>query len=309
VGEGALKQLLVAWIAVAAIGVTPAVAADVDVRSSPDPLADFPIVDQPPLVRVHSWTGCYLGVQVGAADGSTQFNGQFVDNAVPSTFGAPTAIILTPIGSSSVGVDQFGLLAGGQVGCDVQFAPRWVIGAAADAAAANISGFTAQNGSTTVASPILPAATTSFSSNGQLNSKADFVATATGRIGYSPSEFAGQGLFYAKGGAAWVHNAYNFNGQTSTTACAVATVSSCTTFFPTVFNPFNFSGADTRVGWTVGVGLEWVIFDHWSIMAEYDYMNFGSRNVTFTDAVMGSANISISQYLNEVKLGINYRFY
>jgi len=286
-----LKQLLVVGIVAAAIGVMPAVAADL----SPDPLADFPIVYQPP-VRTHSWTGCYLGGQVGGATGTNQFNGQFFDNAIPD---APPATAIT-ISSNSIGVDQFGVLGGGQAGCDVEFAPRWVIGAAADAAAANISGNTAQNGS-------LGLPNSTFSSTGQLNSQSNFVATATGRIGYSPSEFAGQGLFYAKGGAAWVHNEYSFNGQASTTPAGL----------PTVYTPFNFNDAETRVGWTVGVGLEWVIFGHWSFMAEYDYVNFGSRNSTFTGAVTfpaniansESVNVSVSQYLNEFKLGINYRFY
>jgi outer membrane immunogenic protein len=287
-----LKQLLVAGIAVAAIGVMPAVAADL----SPDPLADFPIVYQPPLVRTHSWTGCYLGVQVGAADGTDQFNGQFFDNVIP---GAPATAVT--ISTNSIGVDQFGALAGGQVGCDVEFVPRWVIGAAADAAAANISGNTAQN-----LSLGLPNLST-FNSTGQLNSQSNFVATATGRIGYSPSEFAGQGLFYAKGGGAWVHNQYSFNGQVSTTPAGL----------PTVFTPFNFNDAETRMGWTVGVGLEWVIFGRWSFMAEYDYMNFGNRNSTFTGAVIfpantanaESVNVNVSQYLNEFKVGINYRFF
>jgi hypothetical protein len=37
-------------------------------------------------------------------------------------------------------------------------------------------------------------------------------------------------------------------------------------------------------------------------------MNFGTHNLTFTDANLGSTQISTKQQINEVKLGINYRF-
>jgi opacity protein-like surface antigen len=35
----------------------------------------------------------------------------------------------------------------------------------------------------------------------------------------------------------------------------------------------------TRLGYTVGVGLEWVIATHWTAKIEYDYMNFGSTPI------------------------------
>jgi hypothetical protein len=33
----------------------------------------------------------------------------------------------------------------------------------------------------------------------------------------------------------------------------------------------------TRVGWTVGTGVEWAFWNDWSAKLEYDYMNFGTR--------------------------------
>ena len=61
-------------------------------------------------------------------------------------------------------------------------------------------------------------------------------------------------------------------------------------------------------GWTIGLGTEWVVDGHWSIFGEWDYLNFGNHNVTFTDPNAGSSQINVKQSINELKLGINYRF-
>jgi opacity protein-like surface antigen len=63
-----------------------------------------------------------------------------------------------------------------------------------------------------------------------------------------------------------------------------------------------------RFGWTIGVGTEWAIVDNWSVFGEWDYMNFGTNNITFTDANLGSSQISVKQQINVLKLGVNYRF-
>ncbi len=90
-----MKKLLVAGIAITALGMAPAIAADVNVPSSSDPLADFPIVYQPPPVRVFTWTGCYAGIHAGGASVDNQFNGQFSDNKIPIGVNASPAAALT----------------------------------------------------------------------------------------------------------------------------------------------------------------------------------------------------------------------
>ncbi len=47
---------------------------------------------------------------------------------------------------------------------------------------------------------------------------------------------------------------------------------------------------------------------NWSVFGEWDYMNFGNHSMTFTDANSGSSALTIKQSINELKLGINYRF-
>ena len=91
---------------------------------------------------------------------------------------------------------------------------------------------------------------------------------------------------------------------------------------PTFPSPFAAAGAasDYRAGFTVGLGLEWAFAGNWSAKIEYDYMNFGSKTVTFNNvAVVNSffppalvsatpVSVTIYQQMSVVKLGINYRF-
>ncbi len=155
----------------------------------------------------------------------------------------------------------------------------------------------------------LPGITTVVSSNGTAASRTDFIATATGRLGYTFGRL-GEGMVYAKGGAAWARDRYQFNGQVLTSACgvvAIVPVPQCA-LVNSFVTPFNFGASETRVGWTVGAGVEWAVWENWSVKLEYDYLDFGSRTVTFNDPLLGAANISISQRISEVKLGVNYRF-
>src|SRR5262249_512738 len=101
----------------------------------------------------------------------------------------------------------------------------------------------------------LPGITTVVSSNGTASSRTDFIATATGRLGYTFGRL-GEGMVYAKGGAAWAHDKYQFNGQVFTAACGAVTIAP----FPqcvlvnSFVTPFNFGASETRVGWTFGAG-------------------------------------------------------
>jgi outer membrane immunogenic protein len=111
------------------------------------------------------------------------------------------------------------------------------------------------------------------------------------------------GLFYLKGGAAFVnYDQYGFAGQSSLTSCSAP--KTCTTSSAA----FDFNGSSNQWGWTIGVGTEWAVIDHWTIFGEWNYMNFGTHNVTFTDPNFGSTQVGVKQQINELKLGINYRF-
>ncbi len=299
-----VRKLFVAGVAVAALFAAPAMAGDLPINA---PLY-APLYSAPPIIAL-SWTGCYLGGHIGGSFIDKKFS-QYVDTAVPSTFGAPTSFALS---DSSTDLNSTGFLAGGQVGCNFQFAANWVIGFEADASWANPQGGGSSSRQTESANLIGagPVATTTVSSTGFAFSRTDFIATATGRLGYTFGRL-GQGMVYAKGGAAWARDKYQFNGQISTTACGlvqfVPLPPQCVFTNPTIVTPFNFGASETRVGWTVGAGVEWAVWENWSVKLEYDFLDFGTSTVTFNDPLLGAANISVSQRISEVKLGVNYRF-
>jgi outer membrane immunogenic protein len=182
----------------------------------------------------------------------------------------------TGLGPAAAGLvdakyDVSGFLGGGQVGFNYQTG-RIVWGIEADLSGASITG-----GGGACFTAVGPGNTCS--------SKTDWLGTVTGRLGYAFDRT----LVYVKGGYAAAHDKYS--------------------------NPFTFPGissvdtaTETRSGWTAGVGLEYALSGPWSVKAEYDYMGFGTRDLTFTDPLGGGYTENIRQYINEIKVGINYRF-
>ncbi len=116
-----------------------------------------PYTKAPPLQPAPiTWSGCYLGGNIGA--GWDRFRAGEVGFA-----GVPTPFVDygSNTGSSFIG--------GGQVGCDYQFAPNWVIGIQGKAEFGNI------NSSNPVAA--FPGVTAVF--------KLKNTETLTGRLGYT----------------------------------------------------------------------------------------------------------------------------
>jgi len=110
------------------------------------------------------------------------------------------------------------------------------------------------------------------------HSKVRNIADIAGRIGFAWDRV----LVYAKGGEAWAFNRYDSIGNVRTVA-----------------------GAETRAGWLGGVGIEYAYDPCWTVKAEYNYLDFGTKTV-----LRGSLgeNIDVTQRLNVAKLGINYKF-
>src|SRR5580704_4581997 len=110
-----MKKIVLAGVAGAVLmAITPGNAADLG----------WPVYTAPPAmvpVRVFSWTGCYIGGNIGWGWGRDTV-------AIPNlgeTTGVPE---LTGVSLPSVTGDTKGVLGGGQVGCNYQFAPNWVTG-------------------------------------------------------------------------------------------------------------------------------------------------------------------------------------
>lgn len=116
-----------------------------------------------------------------------------------------------------------------------------------------------------------------------LTTKVSSVATVAGRLGYAVDRV----LFYAKGGGAWIRDKHTIVDLGIVEATASA----------------------TRSGWLAGGGIEYAFWNNFSAKLEYNYMDFGTRRLSFTD-LEGGPNfpLDIRQNLQTVTLGVNYRF-
>ena len=168
-----MKKLALALAATTVLSTTPVLAADLPAPNAPV------YYKAPPMVPLFSWTGCYVGADVG---------GGFVHDSDHETTPAGATSPFSPTSSAN----PAGVMAGGFLGCNYQFSSGIVIGAEGDANWANIRGGTAQFPGSGL--PGLP--------NDFYETRSDFQASARGRLGYAFNRT----LVYATGGAAWAHS-------------------------------------------------------------------------------------------------------
>ncbi len=248
------KFLLARAAALAMIVAGPAVA------------ADLPLAQPAPFESRFSWTSCYLGGHLGGGFARKDITDP-VQLVQDSFAGAPVTAGITTVSPSPRGV-----VVGGQIGCDYQFANSMVIG---------IEG--AVSGSTMKASRIvgLPLSVPDVA---LVRASTDFLPSVTARIGYAMDNV----LLYAKGGVALAGDRFNVDGT-----------------FGGV--PYTFQGLDNRIGWTAGGGVDWAFSRHWSANIEYDYYRFGHGNVMMADGINGFAGfVDVRQSVQVVKLGFNF---
>ena len=236
-----MKRILLATVAMAALGSASALAADLPQRPT---YKAAPVMMAPPP----TWTGCYIGGNIGGAFGDASVSG--------------------PAGGT-VSTNGSGFAGGGQVGCDYQFSGGWVIGFR------DMFDGTSNKKSGTFATAPLAGDVANFNNQ--------WFDTLTARLGYAVQP---NWLLYFQGGAAWGHTSTNVTyaglqiGQTS----------------------------NTKTGWTIGGGAEWMFAPHWSAFLEGNYMDFGSNSGNVT---VNSNVYPISGKATEatVLVGVNYRFF
>jgi outer membrane immunogenic protein len=169
-------------------------------------------------------------------------------------------------------------VGGGQVGCDYQFAPGWVAGVEGRAAWSSLKN--------THAAHVVTA--TGIRIPAQLTVINDFLASATGRLGYS---FTDRWLIFVRGGAAWTQEK----------------VIAFTTLGGTAVDP---NASMTQTGWTAGTGVEWAFAPHRSTTLEYDYYDFGSHGVRLTSATNNVVVTiaSVKDTIHEAIIAVDYHF-
>jgi outer membrane immunogenic protein len=239
----------------ATLGIGAASGADLAARTTKTPVYAAPLV---------SWTGCYLGGNVGG--GWDRFHaGEIAFAGVPTPF----VDFGTNSGSSLIG--------GGQIGCDYQFAGNWVIGIQGQAEFGTIDSSNAVLA--------FPGITAEF--------KVKNIETLSARLGYAVTPAV---LAYVKGGAAWAG------------ASAAATIPN-----GVIAEAANF----TMTGYTVGGGFEWMFVPGWSVFGEYNYMDFGTKNVNISSTGMvpgfGPAGALADTAATKLRtqtliVGVNYKF-
>jgi opacity protein-like surface antigen len=124
-------------------------------------------------------------------------------------------------------------------------------------------------------------------------------------------------LLYAKAGMARNHNLYNISIPSLQVRSreSLPPILATGTGQPVFTLPPSFIvalGNDSRVGPLVGTGVEWAVFGtDVSLFLEYDYLHFGTKQAPLLSTVTQSKiyPLDITQNVNLVLFGINYRFY
>jgi outer membrane immunogenic protein len=233
----------------------------------------------PPPAPVYSWTGWYVGVNLG---------GSFGKAADTSTFGAPPTLL----SSTSSRLD--GVIGGGQIGYNWQVNNNWLLGLEADIQGSSERGTATSSAGVAGFCGVL--ATFPCTTAGTLvdQEKLPWFGTVRGRIGVLASP---TWLFYATGGLAY--------GEIRSSETLTAAAGG-----PFPAGAFANSFSTTRAGWTAGGGVEGVISGNWTAKLEYLYMDYGTINNTFAGvAPFAPVNLSTHVTDNVARAGINYHFH
>jgi outer membrane immunogenic protein len=253
--------------------------------------ADMPLKAPVPIAPAPSWTGFYLGAQLGAAwqDAHTDYGPVAAPFAPVIIFGFANGLIPT-----SARQDGTGFLGGLTLGYNMQSGPV-VWGLEGDASWLSVRNTSNVTGATVVGIGFTDTTTT--------ETKTDWLATLRPRAGFLVSP---QSLLYATGGLAVGH----VSGSTTFTPGGATT---CATNILCSAG----SGSATRVGWTAGAGFEYAFMPGWSAKIEYLYYDLGSFSYGINEispgaapGAAGSPNATATTKVtgNIARLGVNMKF-
>ena len=65
---------------------------------------------------------------------------------------------------------------------------------------------------------------------------------------------------------------------------------------------------NTRTGWTVGIGSEYMFTRNWSVFLEYKYANFGTNTANIVVPTVGLYTGSNKTNEQTISGGVNFRF-
>jgi outer membrane immunogenic protein len=248
---------------------------------------------------LYSWSGSYVGLNVGFAWGTS--------NATTTTgcpgeappgyvceLNTPGSLANAPVvdGAGSGSMNLSGAIGGIEVGHNWQV-NNFVYGVEADFGALNMSASRSGSGTWPFLNGAAPFAFTVGSSI-----STNWLLTTRARVGWTFSNV----LLYATGGLALTDLKVSNFYTDGLTVLGVGTG-----------HEFSSDSAVTP-GWTVGGGLEAALDEHWSLKGEYLFVDFGhastTGNITNPEDPGFLNPISASQDLSAhlARVGLNYRY-
>lgn len=251
--------------------------------------ADMSLKDRPSYEAFPEtiWTGLYVGGHIGGSWGNTDISDTYTYNVVDP--------------HKDTNISNNGLLAGGQVGYNVQKG-NLVYGIEADIGRMDISG----DGSAHLLNGTPNACDGSWNQKCQLDAKysvsGGLYGDIAGRLGYASEK----SLFYVKGGPAFL----NVDVDTSYVGD-----NGFTRWQPNNHSHFGFDQSETMWGWTVGAGVEYALSPSLSLKAEYQHFDFGTMELDYNGSHAFNGNIGVSTLNGEaeisptvdaISVGVNY---
>ncbi len=272
-------HLLAATCVLAASG--PAFAADLAVRKAVAPVAVAPVP--------YSWTGFYVGLNAGYAwsNNSTSYN--YLLAGGPGDVPEFLAASGFPTGFDNT---SGGFIGGGQVGYNYQIGSV-VVGLEADIQYVDQK---SESGYAIALSDADGFSTTAVGTESQLK----WFGTVRARLGYAMD----RALIYATGGLAY--------GSVETASGILGSGVDYTD--GPLYVVYGGSSSKTKVGWTIGGGLEYALTNNLTLRGEYLYYDLGKTSYN----IVGGSNISGNEFLgatgtykltgNIVRAGVNWKF-
>jgi outer membrane immunogenic protein len=243
--------------------------------------ADMPLKAAPPPVLTYDWSGFYIGGVIGGAWTRT-------DTSVPGL-----GLIGTLVGVPVIQTTDNSSFIGGIEGGDRYQFGKLVIGWEADWVWGD------QNSTSISSFSPVPAL---FTASHAITANTKWQGTATSTVGIAHDRW----LIYGKAGVAWAKTDFTDNWVVNITGAGPLTV----------FSGIGSTSDSSQVGWTVGTGIEWAIWNNWSIKAEYDYLDFGNKTVAINGTILPGTPIAFpaqfgfenTQHINQFKFGVNWHF-
>lgn len=290
-----MLRLLIAFIAAAST------IAFTQIASAADLPRAAPVYAPPPPAPVYSWTGFYVGGNIGYGWGSRTVNFTPNDqNAFLSSCGGAFGSTC----ASPVSFDTNGVLGGLEAGYNWQFNRNWLVGIETDFNWSRIKG-------TGTDSFLIVPALFPGPSNFVASQNLEWFGTVRGRLGFLPTTNL---LVYGTGGFAYgrVHENVTLNAQPGVNSTIAGFSFDC------VSGPNCFFGSSSRMatGWTAGGGLEYALSNNISVKGEYLYTSLGGGDSiravgSETNPVASPSSFTAAfnrTSFNVVRVGLDYKF-